>query len=95
MTRLILVDPRAEPSAPPAALAKRPLALDGKRIGLLDNHKLNAGALLEEIARLMAERYEVTEVVRAQKSDGSTPAPPPLLDDLARRCDLVIAAVGD
>jgi hypothetical protein len=95
MEKLILVDPRSEPSAQPAVLAKRPPTLDGKRIGLLDNHKQNAGPLLEEIYKLLAERYELTGVARAQKPDGSTPAPPPLLDDLVKRCDLVIAAVGD
>lgn len=93
--KLILLDPRAEADIPEAALAPRVATLDGLRVGLLANAKHNADLLLDDIYELIAERYEPAGAVRAAKKDGSAPAPPALLDELAETCDVVITAVGD
>ena len=45
-----LYDPTAEPRAVAATLAPRLATLDGKRLGILDNGKANAGTLMLAVA---------------------------------------------
>lgn len=92
---LMVLDPTAPPMPVDAKKAKRPDTLNGKVIGLLDNHKRNATPLLEELEKLLSERYEFARVVRASKNDVSRPCPEGTVEQLASQCDLVITAIGD
>ncbi len=69
-------------------------SLDGRRVGLLDNSKVNVRELLDEVEEILRSRYGVAEVVRLRKSDPSRPAPEPVLAQMAG-LDAVISAVGD
>lgn len=96
MARFVVLDPtaKAEP-LPDGGLAPRPADLAGRRIGLLDNSKLNSGATLDLIAGLLAERYAGIEFVRMRKPTSAKPLPPEMVEQARRTCDLVIAGVGD
>jgi hypothetical protein len=65
------------PAAPPGSvspLAPRPRDLRGKRVGILDNSKPNADALLGRVAELLVERGGAAGVVRWRKPGASIPA---------------------
>lgn len=55
-------------------LAPRPRDLRGKRIGVLDNSKPNADALLDRVAALLVERAGAAGVERWRKPGASKPA---------------------
>ena len=95
MARVSMLDPTSPPLPVDARMAERPDTLNGKVLGLLDNHKLNANNLLDDIERLLSERYEFAEVVRTFKPDVSRPAPSDTLDELIEQCDVVVTAIGD
>ena len=85
------IDPETER---PKRLARRPGALAGLRLGLLDNRKTNGDHLLRHLAARLDERYGLAEVVELTKPIFSRPAPPEQIERLAR-CDLVLTALAD
>ncbi len=95
MARVSMLDPTSPPLPVDASMAERPDTLNGKVLGLLDNHKLNANNLLDDIEQLLSERYEFAEVVRSFKPDVSRPAPSGTLDEIIEQCDVVVTAIGD
>jgi hypothetical protein len=64
-------------------------------VGLIDNHKRKAGIYLEELSRLLQERYGVSQVVTYRKISQSLPTAGEVLDQLAGECDAIIHAVAD
>lgn len=72
-----------------------PVDLAGRTIGFVDNTKANFDRLVGEIAGLLRQRYGVATVVHRKKANASTPAPPELLAELAKTCDVVFAGSGD
>jgi hypothetical protein len=75
--------------------APRLAGLHGKRVGLLDNSKNQAGQLLDMVAAMLHERYGCTDIVRQRKPSASKPAAPEVIAGFARTCDLVLVGVGD
>ncbi|HZV50860.1 MAG TPA: hypothetical protein VFD49_13965 [Candidatus Dormibacteraeota bacterium] len=69
--------------------------LNGRTVGLLDSGKFNSDRLLDAVADLLRDRYAVGEVVRRRKPTFSRPVPEAMARELAERCDVVIAGVGD
>lgn len=67
----------------------------GRTIGFLDNTKSNFDRLTAGIGDLLRERHGVREVVHRRKANASTPAPPELIVELAKRCDVVFAGSAD
>ena len=61
----------------------------------LDNRKPNASVPLDRIAARLSAAYGMAEAVNRAKFIYSRVAEPPLLDELAERCDFVVAAVGE
>ncbi|MDA8218055.1 MAG: hypothetical protein M0Z94_10620 [Dehalococcoidales bacterium] len=92
---LVILDPTAGPAASVAKRAPRLDTLDGKVIGLLDNTKLNADRFIAHLAAALRREHPTAEFVVRRKAGASRPAAPELLDELAARCDAVVAAVGD
>jgi hypothetical protein len=64
-------------------------------LGLLDNSKHGGAAFLEAIARLLTQRFQLGDVVWAKKDDPTRFAPQAILDDLASKADIAVAAIGD
>src|ERR1700749_3261319 len=80
-----ILDPtgtRATTVKPAAPRAPRPASLNGKRVGLLINTKQNARPFLEEVGRLLTERYDVTLTERT-KVNFAVPEPEDVIKDLA------------
>jgi len=95
MTRIL--DPTLSDAVAPATLARapRPHTLRGLTVGLLANGKSNGMALLDGIVGHLRERHEVGDVVRAAKSNASSPVSEGDVEHLAKRCAVVITAIGD
>ena len=90
-----LVDPTVEAPDTDNAYAPRLEVLDGLRIGLLWNGKVNADALLRETARCFEEHHGCAVVDEASKPSASHIAEPQVLERLAGNVDFLITAVGD
>ena len=90
-----VLHPAAEDVAEPQRLAPRLSSLQGMTVGLIDNHKRNADIYLEELSRLLQERYGVSQVVTYRKISQSLPTAGEVLDQLAGECDAIIHAVAD
>jgi hypothetical protein len=88
-------DPTA-PSPVPAKNLRRTVGdLNGKVVGFIDNTKPNFNLLIDDLARLLSERYGVQSVIKHVKRSVATPAVAQVLDDLASQCDLVVTGSGD
>ena len=88
-----LYDPTAEPRAISATLAPRLASLKGKRAGILDNSKANAGTLMLAVTRILTARYGVAEVVKRDKPVAGPPAPE-ILAALSE-CDFALVGSAD
>ena len=88
-----LYDPTAEPRTVVAQLAPRLTSLAGKRIGILDNGKANAGTLMLAVTKILQERYGVGEVVKRDKPVAGPPSAEAL--DALARCDFVLVGSAD
>ncbi|HTX63522.1 MAG TPA: hypothetical protein VMD28_07760, partial [Acidimicrobiales bacterium] len=61
----LIMDPTGQTARAEAAmkLASRPESLRGRTVGLLDNGKQNAGRFVDELGKVLVERYDVERVV--------------------------------
>jgi hypothetical protein len=69
--------------------------LDGVRLGLLGNSKLNSDAVLAEIGEMLKERYKLETVFTRSKPTFSKPAPDELVDEMVENADVIVTGVGD
>jgi hypothetical protein len=69
--------------------------LDGVRLGLLGNTKLNSDAVLVAVGDLLKERYALESVFMRTKPTFSKPAPDEVVAELVQNADVVITGVGD
>lgn len=74
---------------------RRYKTLDGVRLGLLGNSKLNADAVLLAIGDLLKEQYAIESVYMRSKPTFSKPAPDELIETMVHNADIVITGVGD
>src|ERR1700750_2745582 len=81
----------AKPAAP---RAPRPASLQGKRVGLLINTKQNARPFLDEVGRLLEDRYGVT-LTKRTKVNFAVPEPENVIKELVAENDVIITGVGD
>ena len=77
-------------AAPPARLA----SLAGKKIGLLDISKPGGSFFLDRLEKILRERHQVADVVRARKPTFSKNAPPQIIEQL-RGLDAVVEGLAD
>ena len=74
--------------------AKRPTTLEGKVIGFYDNTKEQADVILEAVAEELRRRFRVKETLNFRGVHYSKPAPVETIEDMARKCDIVVCALG-
>jgi hypothetical protein len=74
---------------------RRYRTLDGVRLGLLGNSKLNADAVLLAVSDLLRERYAIESVFMRSKPTFSKPAPDELVDEVIQNSDVIVTGVGD
>ncbi len=79
--------------APPRA--PRPASLRGATVGLLVNTKQNAAPFLDEVGRLLRERYGAAGVMARTKVNFAAPAPEDLVKEMTADCDVIITGIGD
>ena len=91
----VLVNPTTEAIVAPFDGAPRLPSLAGTRLGVIDDSKRNADALLEELVEILRNRYEISEVKWHRKPSASRPADPAAIKELVENCDSVIIAIGD
>jgi hypothetical protein len=89
-----LYDPTAEPRAIKAQLAPRLETLKGKRAGILDNSKANAGTLMLAVTKILQERYGVTADVIKREKPVAGPPKPEVLDALSK-ADFALVGSAD
>jgi len=88
-----LYDPTAEPRVVAERLAPRLASLAGKRAGILDNGKANAGTLMLAVTKILQERYGVAEVIQREKPVAGPPVPEVLA--ALSQCDFVLVGSAD
>ena len=91
----VLVNPTTQAIVAPFDGAPRLPTMAGTRLGIIDDSKRNADALLEELVDLLQSRYEISSVKWHRKPSASRPADPAAIQALAQDCDSVVIAVGD
>ncbi len=89
----LLYNPTAEPKILATGLAPRLASLHGKRAGILDNSKANAGTLMLAVVERLKERYGVRDVIKREKGIAGPPSPS-ILADLTT-CDFVLVGSAD
>ena len=91
----IVFDPRGRVDAGRTLPAPRVAAIEGLRLGVLDNTKWNAGRLLRKTAARLGERYGFAAVNYYRKESFSKAADPALIAVIAADNDIVLTAIGD
>lgn len=90
-----LLDPTGEPTPTGFVAAPRLPSLDGLRVGLFSNGKVNADKLLRHTAEVFEREAGCNIVVDSGKVNASRIAEPQLLERIANDVDFLITAVGD
>jgi len=91
-----LVDPTGRVKGVRLSLPRRePVGVAPRGLGLLDNGKRNALELLGALAEELRGSLGVEELLVRTKPSSSLPASEAILRELASRCSIVIAGVGD
>ncbi|SDI28740.1 hypothetical protein SAMN05216352_106140 [Alteribacillus bidgolensis] len=92
---ITVYNPTKSPVPEQAQTAPRPLSLENKTLGLIDNGKRNADTVLQYIGRHLKERFQLKEIITVKKSSFSHAIPDREADQLKKQCDLVISGIGD
>jgi rRNA-processing protein FCF1 len=77
------------------ATAARIQALDGLRLGILDNTKWNANKLLRELRDQLQAAHPLADVHYYRKESFSRFADPALIETIRKENDIVVTAIGD
>jgi len=91
---ITLVNPMNETMVKAAAPPPRLPNLAGKKIALLDISKPGGSFFLDRLEKIIRERYQAAEIVRAKKPTFSKNAPDPIIEQL-RSADAVVEALAD
>ena len=94
MKRSLIIDPTAGSGKAKVALAPRPMDLAGKVVGLLDNTKEQGTLILETLGQALREQHGAASVVLLPKEHYSKPADPAIINEMAKKVQVAIAAVG-
>lgn len=90
-----LVDPCGATGTAARLPVPAPAVLAGVRIGVLDNGKPNARLLLDEMARLLAERTGATLGISVAKRTAAEPCEQPTLAAVLDGADVVLTGSAD
>ena len=74
---------------------RRYTTLDGVRLGLLGNSKLNADNVLLAVGEFLQERYAIKSVFVRSKPSFGKPAPDEIVEEMLGNADVVVTGVGD
>jgi hypothetical protein len=91
---LVVLDPSVGEEVRAKTRAPRLASLEGKKVGLLTNHKPMADVLLTFIGELLQKQYDV-EWEFIDKLDPSRIASREILDSMSAKNHAIITGVGD
>lgn len=92
---LIVLDPTVDAVPINTAVAVRLDTLDDKVLGILENPRPSAEKLLDELARSIANRYNLAGIIKKRTTDQTKVAPKEIIDELANECHTAIVGLGD
>jgi len=92
---LRLIDPTVPSNMNAHGTAPRLGDLEGLRVGLLGNGKINADILLQETAALFVERHDCRVLELKEKAHAGKPCVSDLLQAIAEESDFLLTAAGD
>ena len=95
MTRIRVLSPVSAVRSENLAAPPLPDDWAGRTVGFIDNTKHNFDRLADELGALLRARHGVTAVLRRRKANAAVAAPPELIAELAKACDVVFAGSGD
>jgi hypothetical protein len=95
MTRIRVMSPVGELRQERFTVPPLPEEWQGRVVGFIDNTKHNFDRLADGLGALLREHHGIRAVVHRRKANASTPAPPELLAELAKECDVVFAGSAD
>ena len=95
MARIRILSPIGEVTAEAMSVPPLPRGWTGRTVGFLDNTKSNFDRLVTEMGALLRDEHGVARVIHRKKANASTPAPPELLAELSKECDVVFAGSAD
>jgi hypothetical protein len=88
-------DPRGVVGAAAKPIAARITALEGLRLGILDNTKWNANKLLRQVRDELQLAHKFKAVSYYRKESFSRFADPKLIERIRAENDIVVTAIGD
>ena len=91
---VVVVHPAAEDRAELVEALPRPPRLDGAVVGLVDNARTNSDRFMKALGELL-EKAGTGSVVIRRKPNPSLPLPDEALDELLKRCDILVHGVAD
>jgi hypothetical protein len=78
-----------------SSMARRPAALSGLRLGLVDNTKFNSDTLLRKLADRLHRRHGMTVSITNRKRSPSHEIDEAGIRALRSQADLVVSGIGD
>ncbi len=90
-----LFDPTSKPVERQVEVARRPAALQGLRLGLVDNTKFNSDTLLHKLADRLHRRHGMTVSLTNRKRSPSHEIDEAGIRALRSQADLVVSGIGD
>jgi len=90
-----LFDPTTPPRERSIALAPRPRALRGLRVGLVENTKFNSDVILRKLGEQLVRDHGMTVSRMIRKRSPSHGVTEEAADELRRISDFVVSGVGD
>jgi len=94
MATIKFFDPRATVNPGDRALVSGLDTLEGKVIGIVDNGQSNSTAMFKELAKLLRERSNASEIIFRTKPTHMQGAPKSIMDEMVNRCDAIITGLG-
>lgn len=76
-------------------MAKRPLDLHGKVLGLFWNHKPNGDLLLRGLGNALESKYFLSGLLMKEKPNAAFQAPVEMLEEIEAKCDFALLAIAD
>ena len=86
--------PEGQVGEPHTSLAPSPSVLSGKKIGVLDNTKPNAGILLTRLASRLEARTKA-ELVTVETKNAALAAPDQVMGKLTKEVEIVLTGSAD
>jgi len=94
--KIVVLDPTSKGKVKEAKVAKRPISLEGKTVGIVWNGKLGGNAFLERLGELLIERFRLSKILKLYaKADVTSSLPETEIDEFAKKCEFVLIGVGD